>query len=65
LERGGAPANPPCCKAVGLIGRIIIAITGVVVAMMSITGVYIWWKKRRGRRGSHQGDSAAMPQPDA
>ncbi|CAG9932250.1 protein of unknown function [Candidatus Nitrotoga arctica] len=24
-------------------------IMGLVVAMLSVTGVYIWWKKRRGR----------------
>jgi uncharacterized iron-regulated membrane protein len=23
---------------------------GLVVAMLSITGVYIWWKKRRARQ---------------
>jgi len=34
----------------GLTGRIFTAITGFIVAMLSITGIYIWWKKRRGRR---------------
>lgn len=34
----------------GLAGRIAIAITGVAVALLSVTGVIIWEKKRRGRR---------------
>jgi uncharacterized iron-regulated membrane protein len=32
----------------GLPGRIIICLTGLVVAMLSSTGVVIWWKKRQG-----------------
>lgn len=34
----------------GLPGRILIAISGVLVAVLSVTGVVIWEKKRRGRR---------------
>ena len=30
--------------------RIFVCILGLVVAMLSITGVYIWWKKRRARQ---------------
>jgi uncharacterized iron-regulated membrane protein len=33
----------------GLAGRIIIAITGIAVAMLSVTGVVIWWKKSHAR----------------
>jgi len=36
-------------KAFGLAGRIVISLTGLVVALLSVTGVLIWWKKRRGR----------------
>ncbi|RFC36810.1 MAG: putative iron-regulated membrane protein [Candidatus Nitrotoga sp. SPKER] len=36
-------------RILGLPGRILISIMGLVVAMLSVTGVYIWWKKRRGR----------------
>jgi uncharacterized iron-regulated membrane protein len=34
----------------GLPGRIIVCLTGLVVAMLSSTGVVIWWKKYQGRR---------------
>ena len=33
----------------GLPGRILICVTGLVIALLSITGVYIWWKKRIAR----------------
>jgi uncharacterized iron-regulated membrane protein len=34
-------------RILGLPGRILISIMGVVVAMLAITGVVIWWRKRR------------------
>jgi uncharacterized iron-regulated membrane protein len=34
----------------GLPGRILVCISGVVVALLSVTGVVVWWKKRVGRR---------------
>lgn len=34
----------------GLFGRILIAVTGVVIAMLSVTGVVVWWLKRSGRK---------------
>jgi uncharacterized iron-regulated membrane protein len=37
-------------QAFGLTGRILIAIGGVVTALLSVTGVVIWQKKWRGRR---------------
>lgn len=39
-------------RILGIPGRILISLMGVVVAMLSVTGVYIWWKKRRSRLGS-------------
>lgn len=36
-------------RILGLPGRILISLMGLVVAMLSVTGVYIWWKKRKGR----------------
>ncbi len=33
----------------GLPYRILVCVLGLVVTMLSITGVYIWWKKRRSR----------------
>lgn len=35
----------------GIPGRVLIALSGLVVAMLSVTGVYVWWRKRRARRG--------------
>ena len=37
-------------RILGLPGRIAISVMGVVVAMLSVTGTYLWWRKRRGRR---------------
>ena len=37
-------------RILGLPGRILISLMGLAVAVLSATGVYIWWKKRRGRR---------------
>lgn len=36
-------------RILGLPGRILISIMGLVVAMLSVTGVYIWLKKRAAR----------------
>jgi uncharacterized iron-regulated membrane protein len=36
-------------RILGLPGRILISLMGLVVALLSVTGVYIWWRKRRGR----------------
>lgn len=37
-------------RILGLPGRILISLMGLVVAMLSVTGAYVWWRKRRGRR---------------
>lgn len=36
-------------RILGLPGRILISLMGLVVAILSVTGVYIWWKKRAAR----------------
>ena len=36
-------------RVLGLPGRILMSFTGLVVAMLSVTGVYVWWKKRAAR----------------
>ncbi|NMG66121.1 hypothetical protein GPA19_14310 [Azoarcus indigens] len=36
-------------RILGLPGRILISAMGLVVAMLSVTGVYIWWKKCKAR----------------
>ena len=33
----------------GIPFRIFVTLIGLVVALLSITGVYIWWKKHKGR----------------
>ena len=37
-------------RILGLPGRILISLMGLVVAVLSVTGAYVWWRKRRGRR---------------
>ena len=37
-------------RILGLPGRIMMSVMGLVVAMLSVTGVYIWLKKRRARQ---------------
>lgn len=48
-------------KAFGLGGRIFVSAVGLLVAMLSATGVLIWWKKRRAARGA--GRRHAMRRP--
>jgi uncharacterized iron-regulated membrane protein len=36
-------------RILGLPGRILISVMGLIVAMLSVTGVVIWWKKRAAR----------------
>jgi uncharacterized iron-regulated membrane protein len=44
----------------GLPGRIIVCLTGLVVAMLSSTGVVIWWKKYRARRRAAESKGGRM-----
>ncbi|MEW6372163.1 MAG: PepSY-associated TM helix domain-containing protein [Pseudomonadota bacterium] len=37
-------------RILGLPGRILVSFMGVVVAMLSVTGVIIWWRKRASRK---------------
>lgn len=49
-------------RILGLPGRILISIMGVVVAMLSITGVIIWYKKYKARNARKiQQGAAALP----
>jgi uncharacterized iron-regulated membrane protein len=34
-------------RILGMPGRIVMSVTGVLVAMLSATGIVIWWRKRR------------------
>ena len=37
-------------RILGLPGRILISVMGLVIAMLSVTGIIIWWKKQRARK---------------
>ncbi len=42
----------------GLPYRIFVCLLGLVIVMLSVTGVYIWWKKWRARKSKKQHDAA-------
>lgn len=44
-------------RILGMPGRIMISIMGLVVAALSVTGVVIWERKRRARRKSKEKES--------
>ena len=48
-------------RILGLPGRILVSLMGIVVAVLSVTGVVIWWRKRRAAKLS----STAQSQPQA
>lgn len=60
-------------RILGVPGRILITLLGLVVSMFSVTGVMIWAKKRRQRvlaevrdaRGGDARSSSVMPRPEA
>lgn len=37
-------------RILGMPGRILMSIVGLLVVMLSVTGIVIWWKKRRARK---------------
>ncbi|GJE76990.1 PepSY-associated TM helix domain-containing protein [Methylorubrum suomiense] len=49
-------------RILGLPGRILISLMGLVVAMLSVTGVVIWWRKRAARVSVRR---KAAPRPSA
>ena len=53
-------------RILGLPGRILISVMGLVVAALSVTGVVVWVRKRRARAAVRKGRSArASPASDA
>jgi uncharacterized iron-regulated membrane protein len=48
-------------RILGLPGRILISLLGLVVATLSVTGVVIWWKKRRARVFSERRAAGYLP----
>lgn len=50
-------------RIIGLPGRVLMSLMGVVVAVFSATGVYLWWKKRVARaRAAARPAQAGIPQ---
>ncbi|KRB92591.1 PepSY domain-containing protein [Duganella sp. Root198D2] len=47
-------------RILGLPGRILISAMGIVVAMLSVTGVVIWWRKRSSRERAAAAQKSAM-----
>jgi len=39
-------------RIIGMTGQILIAVLGIVIAVLSVTGVYVWWRKLQARRKS-------------
>ena len=53
-------------RAFGMPYRIFVCALGLVITMLSATGVYIWWKKKsvgRLRKGRGTSDGASLEQP--
>lgn len=48
-------------RILGLPGRILISAMGLVVAMLSITGVYIWWRKHLARLRTKRHPERLLP----
>ena len=38
----------------GLPYRIIVCAIGIIITLLSVTGIYLWWKKRKARRISQE-----------
>lgn len=52
-------------RILGLPGRILISLMGIVIAVLSITGVVVWWRKSRAVARRPQTRSSAQPLPEA
>ena len=37
-------------RIAGFVGRVIIAVTGLIIFMLSVTGIVIWWRKAKARK---------------
>jgi uncharacterized iron-regulated membrane protein len=48
-------------RILGLPGRILISLMGLVVAGLSVTGIVIWWRKRRAARASLSNPQSQPP----
>jgi uncharacterized iron-regulated membrane protein len=50
------------CTVGGVPMHFLVGLAGLVTATLSVTGVYLWWKKRRFRVWAGAGSSRARPQ---
>ncbi|HSX70104.1 MAG TPA: PepSY domain-containing protein, partial [Pseudomonas sp.] len=41
-------------------GRVLIAALGLAIAVLSVTGIVIWWRKQRARRSAGRRAEAAV-----
>ena len=51
-------------RIIGITGRVLMSVTGVLVAMLSVTGVLIWARKRRARVRSTAGRAIGVAWPE-
>lgn len=52
-------------RILGVPGRVLVSFMGLVVAMLALTGVYLWWKKRKAKRTyleRKQSDTPLVPE---
>ncbi len=47
----------------GLPYRIFVCVLGLIITMLSVTGVYIWWKKRKARIHANSRSASATAAP--
>lgn len=52
-------------QVAGLPGRILACAIGLIIAILSITGVYVWWKKRVLRVARRRAVKVALQLPMA
>lgn len=48
-------------RILGLPGRILVSVMGIAVAALSVTGVVIWYRKRRARLAVARREAATIP----
>lgn len=51
-------------RILGLPGRVLISVMGMVVAPLSVTGVVIWWRKRAARNAARRRQATTVPATD-
>jgi uncharacterized iron-regulated membrane protein len=48
-------------QILGMAGRIIVFVSGIAIAVLAGSGVYIWWRKRRARQLFVSGATSDQP----